>query len=58
MVYENLRQTIVRGSIAPGTRLVESQISAAQGISRSPVREHIMRGQKIVLNAFASNGLR
>jgi DNA-binding GntR family transcriptional regulator len=41
MVYENLRQTIVRGSIAPGTRLVESQIAAAQGISRTPVREAI-----------------
>ena len=39
MVYENLRQTIVRGSIAPGTRLVESQIAEAQGISRTPVRE-------------------
>ena len=41
MVYENLRQTIVRGSIAPGTRLVESQIAEAQGISRTPVREAI-----------------
>jgi DNA-binding GntR family transcriptional regulator len=41
MVYENLRQTIVRGSIAPGTRLVESQIATAQGISRTPVREAI-----------------
>jgi DNA-binding GntR family transcriptional regulator len=41
MVYENLRQTIVRGSIAPGTRLVESQIAEVQGISRTPVREAI-----------------
>jgi DNA-binding GntR family transcriptional regulator len=41
MVYENLRQAIVRGDIAPGTRLVESQIADAQGISRTPVREAI-----------------
>jgi DNA-binding GntR family transcriptional regulator len=41
MVYENLRQAIVRGAIAPGTRLVENQIAEAQGISRTPVREAI-----------------
>jgi len=41
MVYENLRQAIVRGDIAPGTRLVESQIADTQGISRTPVREAI-----------------
>ena len=41
MVYENLRQAIVRGGIAPGTRLVENQIAEAQGISRTPVREAI-----------------
>jgi DNA-binding GntR family transcriptional regulator len=39
MVYENLRQAIVRGDIVPGRRLVESQIADAQGISRTPVRE-------------------
>jgi DNA-binding GntR family transcriptional regulator len=41
MVYENLRQAIVGGRIAPGTRLVECQIADAQGISRTPVREAI-----------------
>jgi len=41
MVYDNLRQAIVRGDILPGTRLVESRIAAAQGISRTPVREAI-----------------
>jgi DNA-binding GntR family transcriptional regulator len=41
MVYENLRQAIVRGGIAPGTRLVENRIAEAQGISRTPVREAI-----------------
>jgi len=41
LVYENLRQTIVRGELASGTRLVESRIAGAQGISRTPVREAI-----------------
>lgn len=41
LVYGNLRQAIVRGDLAPGTRLVESRIAGAQGISRTPVREAI-----------------
>lgn len=41
LVYNNLRQAIVRGDLAAGTRLVESRIAGAQGISRTPVREAI-----------------
>jgi DNA-binding GntR family transcriptional regulator len=41
LVYDNLRQAIVRGDLAPGTRLVESRIAGSQGISRTPVREAI-----------------
>jgi DNA-binding GntR family transcriptional regulator len=41
LVYDNLRQAIVRGDLVPGTRLVESRIAGAQGISRTPVREAI-----------------
>lgn len=41
LVFENLKQAIVRGEILPGTRLVESQIAEGQGISRTPVREAI-----------------
>jgi len=41
LVYDNLRQAIVRGDLAPGTRLVESRIAGVQGISRTPVREAI-----------------
>ena len=40
-VFENLRQAILRGDIAPGQRLVESRIADALGISRTPVREAI-----------------
>jgi DNA-binding GntR family transcriptional regulator len=41
LVFENLRQGIVRGAIQPGTRLVENQVAEAHAISRTPVREAI-----------------
>jgi DNA-binding GntR family transcriptional regulator len=41
LVYDHLRQAIVRGDIVAGTRLVESRVAGAQGISRTPVREAI-----------------
>ena len=40
-VYQDLRQAIVRGEIAAGSRLVENRIAEAMGISRTPVREAI-----------------
>lgn len=39
LVFENLRQAIVRGGIAPGTRLVENLVAESHRISRTPVRE-------------------
>jgi DNA-binding GntR family transcriptional regulator len=36
---ERLRDMIVRGDLAPGAPLVEVELSAALGISRTPVRE-------------------
>jgi len=40
-VFENLRQAIIRGDVAPGDRLVESRIAGVLDISRTPVREAI-----------------
>ncbi len=40
-VFDNLKQAIVRGQIAPGEWLVESHIAEMLGISRTPVREAI-----------------
>jgi DNA-binding GntR family transcriptional regulator len=40
-VYETLKQAIVRGDLAPGSRVVESHVAGAMGISRTPVREAI-----------------
>jgi len=38
-VYESLREMIIRGRLAPGVRIVESDIAARLGVSRTPVRE-------------------
>jgi DNA-binding GntR family transcriptional regulator len=40
-VFENLKQAIIRGDVAPGDRLVESRLADALDISRTPVREAI-----------------
>jgi DNA-binding GntR family transcriptional regulator len=40
-VFENLKQAIIRGDVAPGDRVVESQIAEVLDISRTPVREAI-----------------
>ena len=40
-VFDNLKQAIVKGNIAPGEWLVESHIAQMLGISRTPVREAI-----------------
>jgi len=42
-VLESLRNAIVMGELAPGTRLVESELSTNMGVSRLPVRQAISR---------------
>lgn len=42
-VYEQLRERIVRGRLAPGSRLVESEIAVRLGVSRTPVRAALER---------------
>lgn len=48
-VFEQLRSSIVRGRLAPGTPLVEVEIAARFGVSRTPVRD--------ALNRLHSDGL-
>lgn len=38
-VYEKLKQAIVRGTLTPDSRVVETRFAGALGISRTPVRE-------------------
>lgn len=45
-VYEQLRQLIVTGRMAPGTRLVETDIAARFEVSRTPVRGALQRLQQ------------
>jgi DNA-binding GntR family transcriptional regulator len=41
--YERLRELIVSGRLAPGTRIIESDVSARLGVSRTPVRSALQR---------------
>ena len=45
-VYEQLRDLIVRGSLAPGSRVVETDVAARLGVSRTPVRGALQRLQQ------------
>ena len=46
VVYEQLRDLIVHGHLAPGSRLVESEVAARLGVSRTPVRGALQRLQQ------------
>ncbi len=39
LVYQTIKNRIIRGEIAPGTRLAEDELAASMNISRAPVRE-------------------
>jgi len=45
-VYVRLRDLIVQGSLAPGSRIVETEIAERLGVSRTPVREALQRLQQ------------
>ncbi len=42
-VYRRLKQAIVDGDLAPGSRLVESSLASHMTVSRTPVREALQR---------------
>lgn len=45
-VLQTLRAAIVRGQIGPGGRIIERDVAAALGVSRTPVREALARLQR------------
>jgi DNA-binding GntR family transcriptional regulator len=52
LVYRRLRDDIISGAVVPGARLVELEIAAEFGVSRTPVREALKRltAEKLVLS--------
>jgi DNA-binding GntR family transcriptional regulator len=55
-VYDNLKQAILRGHMVPGSRVVESHLAIAFGISRTPVREAIHKLEREGLLNRTSSG--
>ena len=45
-VYGELRALIVQGKLAPGSRIIETDIAERLGVSRTPVREALQRLQQ------------
>lgn len=45
-VYDRLRTLIVRGKLAPGSRLVEAELAQRLGVSRTPVRAGLIKLQQ------------
>ena len=41
VVFQTLRQAILRGTLQPGERLMEIHLAQKLGVSRTPVREAI-----------------
>lgn len=41
--YRKLRELIVRGRLAPGSRIVETEVAERLGVSRTPVRSALQR---------------
>ncbi|MBV8883392.1 MAG: GntR family transcriptional regulator [Chroococcidiopsidaceae cyanobacterium CP_BM_RX_35] len=54
--YQALRASILSGEIAPGARLVETQLAEQLQVSRTPVREAIRQLQREELVTADSNG--
>lgn len=58
-VYLQILQQIQRGSLGPGTRLRDAAVAAELGVSRTPVREALVRlAREGVLSAEAGRGFR
>ena len=43
VVFNTLRQAIIKGELKPGERLLEIQLAGKLGVSRTPIREAIRK---------------
>lgn len=58
-VYDHLRRAVLDGDFLPGERLGEAELGQRLGVSRTPVREAVMRlTQEGLLVAEANKGVR
>src|SRR5476651_1550006 len=50
-VFRRIQAAIVKGEIAPGSKISEPELARAYGISRGPLREalHRLEGQKLLV---------
>ena len=55
-VYASLRDAIVDGTLAPGERLRDTEIEAWLGVSRTPIREALLRLERAGLQQLLSDG--
>jgi DNA-binding GntR family transcriptional regulator len=46
LVYEKIRELIVHGRLAPGTRIIETEVASRLAVSRTPVRSALQRLQQ------------
>lgn len=56
-VYEQVRREIIDGTLEPGARIVEERVAEAVGVSRTPVREALMRLERENLIARSGRGM-
>ncbi|MXX71538.1 MAG: GntR family transcriptional regulator [Gemmatimonadetes bacterium] len=54
--YERLRELIVHGRLAPGSRLIETEIADRLGLSRTPIRSALQRLMQEGYIADTGNG--
>lgn len=55
--YSRLRKLIVRGQLAPGSRIIETDVAERLGVSRTPVRSALQRlEQEGFIQAESRNG--
>jgi DNA-binding GntR family transcriptional regulator len=46
LAYDRLRELIVHGQLAPGSRIIETEIAQRLGVSRTPIRSALQRLQQ------------
>lgn len=55
-VYEQIRELIVHGRLAPGTRIIETEVARRLDVSRTPVRSALQRLQQEGYIVTSGNG--